>query len=301
MRSEPKTQGLFHVASPAKVTLHLRILRRLRNGHHAVRILLAPVSVYDRLSFALGGPAGVSLTVQSPEPLGAVEDNLVLRAARAFASAAGRPLGAALRLEKHIPAGAGLGGGSGNAAATLLALNRWCGHPVGPQRMHALARALGADVPFFLAPRPAWAEGEGELLRPVAALPPLALLIVKPPVSIGTGGAYALARAEAAGGPAPAREPDLRSVAGVAAGLFNAFEPALFPAYPVLGQLKAALLGAGAQGALLSGSGSAVFGLFADAPARDAAAAALADRAGRERWGLLPCHTLRAHRYDLVF
>jgi 4-diphosphocytidyl-2-C-methyl-D-erythritol kinase len=301
MRSVSKTQGPFRVASPAKVTLHLRILRRRSDGYHDVRIALAPVALYDRLTFMLGGERGVRLQVHAPESLGPPEENLVQRAALAFQAALGRPLAAAMRLDKAIPAGAGLGGGSGNAAATLVALNRWHGHPLGPERMEALARALGADVPFFLEPRPAWAEGIGERLTPLGPLPALELLLAVPPLAIATGAAYALARPEADGGPAPGAAPDFRSVAGVVEGLFNAFEAALLPRHPVLGTLRAALLEAGALGARLSGSGSALFGVFADGPARDAAAQTLAPRAAAEGWRLLPCRTLAAHRYDFVF
>jgi 4-diphosphocytidyl-2-C-methyl-D-erythritol kinase len=305
-----KTQGPFRVASPAKVTLHLRILRRRSDGYHEIRIALAPVALYDRLTFALGGSAGLALALEppegagpadAPEALGPPEDNLVLRAARAFQAALGEPVGGAIRLAKRIPAGAGLGGGSGNAAATLVALNRWHGMRVGPDRLHALATGLGADVPFFLEPRPAWAEGIGERLTPLGPLPALELLVVKPPLAIATGAAYAACWPEAAGGPAPAHEPDWSSVAGVVAGLFNAFEAVLLPRHPVLGAVRAALREAGALGVSLSGSGSALFGVFADAAARDAATARLTDRAHAEGWRLFPCRTLAAHRYDLVY
>lgn len=287
--------------SPAKVTLHLRILRRRSDGYHQVRIALAPVALFDRLTFSLGGSPGLHLEVQGEDSPPVLEDNLVGRAALAFQAALGWPLAAVLKLKKCIPSGAGLGGGSGNAAATLVALNRWHGHPFGPERLTVLAQELGADVPFFLEPRAAWAEGIGEHLFPLGPLPPLELLVIKPPLSISTGEAYGLARSEADGGPVPPAEPHWASVDGIAAGLFNAFEMALLPRYPVLGALKAALLEAGARGASLSGSGSAVFGVFADAAARDAAADRLAPRAAAEGWRLLACRTLNAHRYDFVF
>jgi 4-diphosphocytidyl-2-C-methyl-D-erythritol kinase len=298
MPSQMKTQGPFRVASPAKVTLHLRILRRRSDGYHDVRIALAPVALYDRLRFAPGGRAGVRLSVAGAQALGPPRENLVRRAALAFQQALGRPLALRVRLEKAIPAASGLGGGSGDAAATLVALNRSHGRPLGPGRLRELARGLGADVPFFLEPRPAWAEGIGERLAPLAGLPALELLVLAPPLSIATAEAYALAHAEADGGPAPAAEPDLRSVEGVVAGLFNAFEAVLLPRHPVLGEAKAALREAGALGALLSGSGSALFGVFATAAARDAAAQRLAGRAAAQGWRLLPCRTLASHRYE---
>jgi 4-diphosphocytidyl-2-C-methyl-D-erythritol kinase len=301
MRSGMKTQGPFQLDSPAKVTLHLRILRRLRDGYHAVRIAQAPVSLCDTLHLELGGAPGIALEVHAAEPLGDPAANLVTHAARAYEAALGRPLAARVRLEKRIPAGAGLGGGSGNAAAMLVALERRHGHALGEERLAALARELGADVPFFLAARPAWAEGIGERVHVLPALAPLTLLVIKPPLTLSTAEAYRLARAEADGGPRPAAEPDFRSVAGIVAGLHNAFEAALLPRHPLLAELKAALLGAGALGASLSGSGSAVYGIFADARTRDAAAAVLAPRAAAQGWRLLPCRTLAAHRYDFVF
>jgi 4-diphosphocytidyl-2-C-methyl-D-erythritol kinase len=312
----------MYIDSPGKVTLQLRILRRRSDGYHDIRIAQAPVSVYDRLHLRPGGAPGIRLAVRSAQPLGVSRDNLVRRAALAFQAALGEPLALTVRLEKHIPVGAGLGGGSGNAAATLVALERLHGHPLGPRRLHALAAELGADVPFFLDPRPGWAEGRGERLRPLGGLvlagapgplPALALLLVKPALSIATRDAYAAARAEADGGPAPVGdlaaerasdpggEPDWGTARSVAATLFNAFEAALLPRYPELGRIRAALLGAGALGASLSGSGSVVYGLFADAPARDAALGALTGEAQAAGWRLLPCQTLAGHRYDFVF
>lgn len=289
------------MASPAKVTLHLRILRHRRDGYHDVRIALAPVSLYDRLGFTLGGEPGVRLQVRGEDVPDAPQDNLAGRAALAFQAALGEPLAATLHLDKRVPPGAGLGGGSANAAATLVTLNRWYGHPLGPDHLEALARDLGADVPFFLDPRPAWAEGIGEHLRPLGPLPALELLVVKPPLAIATGAAYGVARSEADGGPAPAAAPRWDRAEAIVAGLFNAFEPALLPLHAELGELKAALREAGALGALLSGSGSAVFGVFDSVAARDAAAARLAPRAASQGWRLLPCRTLNAHRYDFVF
>lgn len=312
--------------TPAKVTLHLEILGRLENGYHEVELALAPVSIFDSI-FLLQkeSPSGLTLEIEpiqtagaapdSPPPENPVPDstdqNLAGRAALAYAEAAGVPIDMHLRLRKRIPAGAGLGGGSGNAGGLLTLLNRRDGHPLSHGRMEALALGLGTDVPFFLNPRPSLARGMGENLVPLEGLPRLELLIAMPGFSISTAEAYRLAgvdpdRPEAAASRRPMAEV-LRSPGAaplpehLAEALFNRFEAVLFPRYPELGLLKESLLEAGAAGASLSGSGSAVFGIFRDAPARDGALATLAPEAARRGWKLFPCHTLSRHRYDLIF
>lgn len=293
MRSGSKTQGTVYLATPAKVTPVLRVLGKRPDGYHEVAIALLPVSLYDALELATGGAPGIELAVESAQSLGAPEGNLVYRAARAFEDALGRPLSVRMRLRKHIPAGAGLGGGSGNAAGTLVALNRLHGNPLPDERLQALAAALGSDVPFFLAPRPSWATGRGERLAPLADVPVLPLVVVVPPLAIGTGEAYGLVEpvADARGAPR------LDSVVAVLRRLENAFEPALLPRYPVLGRIRAALGGAGAPGILLSGSGSAVFGVFPDEAAQTRAVRHLEAQAAAEGWRVLPCHTLSTHTY----
>ena len=156
--------------------------------------------------------------------------------------------------------------------------------------MAELARTLGADVPFFLAPQPMLARGIGDELTPWGDLPPWPLLIVKPAVSIATAAAYGRVQPRARPTvPAPGHD-----LAGVLAHLENDFEAALFPAYPLLARIKAELLAAGAAGALLSGAGSAVFGLFTASALRDRAVTALAPQ---ELGALLPCEMLSRHRY----
>lgn len=326
MRSDLKTQGLFRVDTPAKITLHLEILGRLENGYHEVELVLAPVSIFDSI-FLLQkqDPSGLSLEIEQAQPSRALpenrapqiavpqnpEQNLAGRAARAYGSAVGAPINMHLRLRKRIPAGAGLGGGSGNAGGMLTLLNRRDGHPLSPGRVKDLALELGADVPFFLNPRPVLARGIGEKLLPLDGLPRLELLVAMPGFSISTAEAYGLAgenldRPGAASSRRPLAQrpwppgtaPRPEQLAGT---LFNRFEAVLFPRHPELGAIKERLLAAGALGASLSGSGSALFGIFRDAQARDGALATLAPEAARRQWTLFPCHTLSRHRYDLIF
>jgi 4-diphosphocytidyl-2-C-methyl-D-erythritol kinase len=261
------------------------------DGYHEVRLALVPVSLYDEIAWEPGGKGLALEVVGSREALGPRRDNLVYRAALAFQSVSNLSVQGRLRLTKHVPSGAGLGGGSANAAGTLVVLNRWHGSPLSPRQLWELAQGLGADVPFFLAPQAQWAEGRGERLTPIADFPRLHVLVVKPPFGIRTAQAYRRTTPR----PEAAPRPPLRTVEEVLAALVNDFEPALFPAYPLLPEIKARLLAAGARGALLSGSGSALFGIFAAAAGRDAAAATLA--AQEPAWTVLPCDTLEHHDY----
>lgn len=301
MRTTGKTQGAnppwMRLRTPAKVSVTLQVLARRKDGYHSVRLVLFPVSLYDTLRLQSAPGIPLSLEVDSAEDLGPVEKNLVWRAARNFERAAGVALQAKFHLTKRIPSGSGLGGGSGNAAGTLVALNALHGHPLSPQALLAEAATLGSDVPFFIAARPALCEGRGEVLTPLERLPRLVLLVVKPGLSIETAGAYrALAEARA-GRPAPAPAPlaDLTTVDAVAAALHNDFEPVLCARHPELAEIRARLLAEGALGAVLTGSGAAVFGVFRERPQRDRAAERL-DREGR--WTILPCETLVDHSYD---
>jgi 4-diphosphocytidyl-2-C-methyl-D-erythritol kinase len=301
MRMTSKTQGAdplwMRVRTPAKVSIALQVLGKRKDGYHEVSLVLVPVSLYDTLAFCPEGENPLSLEVDSKEDLGRLEDNLVWRAAAVFQEATGMSLNDRILLAKHIPSGAGLGGGSGNAAGTLVALNALHGRPLAPQQLQVLAATLGSDVPFFVDPHPATCEGRGERLTPFAGFPSLPLLIVKPPFSIGTAEAYR-ALAQSRSGPAPVSPqpmPKLTTVDTVVSALHNDFEPVLFKSHPELAEIRDTLRKEGAAGAVLSGSGSAVFGIYRDPAARDGAAQRV--RADR-RWAVFPCETLTGHTYE---
>jgi len=290
----------MRLCTPAKVTILLRVVRPRKDGFHDVQGVLVPVSLYDTVEIERLPDKGLSLEVDSPEDLGTRENNLVWLAARAFETATGVPVGATIRLTKRIPSGAGLGGGSANAAATLVACNRLWGEPLEPADLQREAAALGSDIPFFLNPRPARIEGRGERLLRLPRFPHLTLLIVKPDFAIATGEAYRLlAEMRQAREPGPAQAagpiPALTTMDEVVAALHNDFEPVLFARHAELAEIKARLIAAGALGALLSGTGSALFGIFATAAARAPAAAELA-RTGR--WRVFPCESLSGHAYE---
>jgi 4-diphosphocytidyl-2-C-methyl-D-erythritol kinase len=289
-------------SAPAKVNLFLRVLAREEGGYHQIETLFQALELADRVGLQISWeeePGGIALQLEGVEEgaLGPSGENLVVRAARAFLEAAapsfeGRPPGVAIHLTKRIPHGAGLGGGSSDAAAVLRGLAALLPERVSPSHLQALAGRLGADVPFFLADTPlALGWGRGDQLLPLPPLPPRELLLLVPPEGISTPWAYAeLAahRSRAGSGPPPARilgaglvgDPGDTMVrwGQVTALAENAFQAALQPHRPDLEEIRRALEGVGASPALLSGSGSALFGVFATPGEADAAEEALARR-----------------------
>ncbi len=173
--------------APAKLNLFLHVTGRRDDGYHLLQSVFVPLSLADVLDFDLRNNGRIERT---GDVIGAAEADLALRAARLLQSAAGCPLGAAIHVQKHIPAGSGMGGGSSDAATTLIALNRLWGLNWPTSQLASLALQLGADVPFFLGPGPAWVEGVGEQLTPVAFPPaaaaPAFVLVVHPRVHVST-------------------------------------------------------------------------------------------------------------------
>ncbi len=177
--------------SPCKVNLLLNILGKRPDGFHELETVMHPVNLCDRLTFTRAG-RGVQLTCNDPR-LPTDLGNLVYRAAETFLVASAISDGVQIHLEKHIPLAAGLGGGSGNAATTLVGLNELFGHPLPPERLRDLAAGLGSDVSFFLQDQAALATGRGERvqpLEPLRALHGAAFLLIHPGFGISTAWAY---------------------------------------------------------------------------------------------------------------
>jgi len=263
------------VRVPAKINLHLEILGRRDDGYHELRTLLQSVDLYDDLSGEATGDGGIRLSV---EPAGAApegDDNLVVAAARRLAEATGCRSGAALWLRKRIPSGAGLGGGSADAAAALLLLADLWSLPRDPALLLPVASQLGADVPFFMVGGLALGVGRGDEVVALPDLPELGVVIVVPPVAVATAEVYR--RLEA---PSRWRRPT-GAVYSMASGLVrqpcwhelrNDLEPIVVRGWPEVAAALDALDRDGALRAGVTGSGSAVFGLYpAAARARDAA------------------------------
>ena len=242
----------------AKVNLTLAVGEKRPDGYHEVVSVMQRVSLCDTLT-AERTDSGVSLVCSDPTlPSGG--ENLAYRAASLFFRETGITGGAALTLEKHIPSQAGLGGGSSDAASVLLALRKLYAPALSDAALEVMAASLGSDVPFFIRGGTQLATGRGEVLSP---LPPLTdgwFVIVKPAESFSTPAMYRRLD-ELTPACAPSLPPLQSGLSALAAGLFNRFEAAV-PAGSAVWDIKARLTALGALAALLSGSGSAVFGLF---------------------------------------
>lgn len=262
----------LEIPSPAKVNLNLAVTGKRADGYHELVSLMVCVDFYDQISFHFEGRA-IKIRCHPPE---VPEDsaNLAFKAAACFREALMRRRGArasfGLRMDltKRIPVGAGLGGGSSNAATVLMVLNRYVGHPFAPGELAAMALSLGADVPFFLYGRPAIVTGIGERIAPYSGLDPLAVLIVFPGASLSTAAIYGslnlrLTKCE------KKLKGFLLKNETFKAGLHmcNDLELPAIQRCPEVLAIKSALLDQGAEGALMSGSGSAVIGLFKRADA----------------------------------
>ncbi len=268
--------------SPAKVNLNLAVTGKRSDGYHELVSLMACVDVYDRIRFVFDGN-DITLRCRMP---GVPEDegNLACRAARAFRGALrqkGAPAAFGLRmtLEKTIPPGAGLGGGSSNAATVLQVLNRRFDQPFTSEELAELALSLGADVPFFLYGRPAIVTGIGEKIQPCEGLFPYRVVIVFPGEGLPTPAVYSALNLELTKCEKKLKGFLLTNKAFRASrDMCNDLEAPAARRRPDILAIKTALLDAGAAGALMSGSGSAVFGLFKDAAAAQKAGEALSAR-----------------------
>ena len=281
VRSEPP--GL-RVEAPAKINVDLKVLGRDESGYHPLETHFAAVGLCDVVT-VVPAEEGLDLAVEGAD-LGDPRDNLVYRAAAAFLEQAGEVRGARIRLEKHIPAGAGLGGGSSDAASTLRLLNELYGRPLPDEALADIGRRLGADIPFFLSPHPsALGFDRGDRLVPIGPLPSTAVLLALPPIQVSSADAYARL-ADSRGGSAAfaaAEHSDVVNVRVVpdweraAKDATNDFEPVIFDLHPQLGVLRNDLEEAGAFLARLSGSGAAVFGLFSEGDVAEQTAESLSE------------------------
>jgi 4-diphosphocytidyl-2-C-methyl-D-erythritol kinase len=278
--------------SPCKVNLLLNTLGRRPDGFHELETVLQPIRLFDRLSF-VRVPQGIQLSCSVPG-LPADARNLVYRAAALFLEAAGIKEGVRVELQKNIPLAAGLGGGSGNAATTLLGLNELFGGPLAPGELQRLAASIGSDVPFFLQSQPALATGRGERIEPLESFPALtgaAFVLIHPGFGIATPWAYQhLARFPHAVNGRPGRAQELISrlrsadLATAGAEFYNSLEAPALEKYPLLALFQEFLRANGAAAALMSGSGSTTFGVFPSQAAAEALVEKLKSRFGEANW-----------------
>src|ERR1700742_1550058 len=255
--------------SPCKVNLILNILGKRPDGFHELETVMQPVNLFDELSFERGGN-GIQLTCDEPG-LPVDSKNLVYRAAEAFLKLQNLSAGVRIHLTKRIPMAAGLGGGSGNAATTLLGMNELFGAPLNIAALESIAATLGSDIPFFLHDQPALATGRGEKEQPLdtfAALRGKAFLLIHPGFGISTPWSYQnLARFPEALNGRPGRAQKLITwlqagdLKAADAEFYNSLEAPAFDKFPVLGLYKEFLKVNGALFSLMSGSGSTTFAI----------------------------------------
>jgi len=272
--------------APAKLNLGLRIVGRRADGYHELESLFAPLDLADRLELSVeeGAPSEVELALAGDAGGGVPADarNLAARAARAFLDAAGLCARVRIALEKRVPAAAGLGGGSSDAGAVLRALDRRFPGALAASELARLALRLGADVPYFLDPRPALVSGVGERRDPLPApLPALSLVLANPGAPLATAPVFA---AYAAGGARPSargalaaalREAQAGPVEALAARLApllaNDLEAAAEALCPGIAGVREVLRAGGALAVGLSGSGATLYGVYAGPEAAQAA------------------------------
>lgn len=263
----------------AKLNLFLSIHGLREDGYHELETLFQAIDLCDLVSVSLHHRGGISLRCNLPY-LPCDERNLAYKAAVAFFRAAGvENPGLHINIKKVIPVGAGMAGGSTDAACVLRLLNRAFGMPLSEKKLAETALSLGADVPFCLFGGTALAKGVGEKLRQLPPMPPCWFVVGKPGFSVSTKAAFALYDENPG-----AAEPDSGemmaalergSVEAVAKALYNSLEAPVAGDYPLIDRLRKTLLEKGALGARMTGSGSAVFGIFTEEAAAKAAAEAL--------------------------
>jgi 4-diphosphocytidyl-2-C-methyl-D-erythritol kinase len=265
--------------APAKINLTLDVLGRRPDGFHDLRTLMQSVSLCDKLTLTRRERPGLGIT-SNLHFLPTDRRNLVHAAAAAFFARSGlTPPGLHLHLEKQIPVGSGMGGGSADAAAALRLFNRFFQAGLPYDDLEALAAQVGSDVPFCVRGGTQLAEGRGECLTPVPPLPNCHIVLCKPPFSLSTSVVFSRVTAarlpwhpDNDGALRALRAGDLRALSQ---RLFNVLEPLIPHGQREIADIRGALLDAGALGALMSGSGPTVYGLFSDTDAARAAHGAL--------------------------
>jgi 4-diphosphocytidyl-2-C-methyl-D-erythritol kinase len=257
-----ETQSVYKIKAPAKLNIRLKVTGRRPDGYHDLVSVMVPIDLFDVLEMQVI-PEGLMFACRGlkvPDD----ESNLVAKAAQAFFTRAGLKKGISIRLEKRIPVAAGMGGGSSDAAAALLLLNQVCSKPLSPEDLHVTARALGADVPFFLASRPSLARGIGDILEPIEAWPEFWYVVVTPPIQVSTAWVYRNLQLKKLTSDEYHHISDIlrEKPAAIARILENDLESVTSARFPVIETIKHVLLDSGAEGALMTGSGPTVFGVF---------------------------------------
>lgn len=290
--------SVLKLPSFAKINWELSVLGRRADGFHELRTIFQTVTLHDELTFAETADERLHLTCDAPE-IPVDERNLICRAAAALKQRYNLRRGAAIHLEKRIPAEGGLGGGSSNAAVALMGLACLWRIETSKDELCALGARLGADVPFFFTGGTALGTGLGTHITPLPEVAAGQLLIVTPNEKVATAEAYKALNAHALTKPEgdtilPISRADEHFADSFPAALHNDFEPAVFRLKPEVERAKNSLVRAGARPALMTGSGSSIFGIFENQEARERAARALR---AETKWRVFSCSTLLRAQY----
>ena len=246
--------------SPAKVNLFLEVLGKRDDGYHDLATLMQRISLFDEMEFSLREEG---IVVKCPgSGLPEDERNIAYRAVRALLERAGCRGGVEIIIHKRIPMAAGLGGGSSNAASTLVVLNDFMGLAFSRDELIEIGATIGADVPFFIFEKTAWAFGIGDRLQEADNIPVLWFVLLNPGIEISTKTVYQGLDLGLTKEGIEFSIHNFRTAEEIAGGLRNDLENVAFRLFPVLADLKRVLLDHGALGSLMSGSGSTVFGIF---------------------------------------
>jgi 4-diphosphocytidyl-2-C-methyl-D-erythritol kinase len=248
--------------APAKLNIRLKVTGRRADGYHELVSIMVPVGLFDHIELELIHHARIMLSCQGLS-VPNNKENLAYRAASAFFSRAGIPRGISIKLTKNIPVSAGLGGGSSDAAFILKGLNEMGSNPLTEQELADLAVCLGADVPFFLLNRPCIVRGIGEILEPIEKWPKFWYVIVMPALEVSTEWVYGNLKLKLTKGEYQYIVNWLRKGRfEISRILENDLETVTGFHFPIIACIKKLLLDEGAEGALMSGSGPSVFGIF---------------------------------------
>jgi 4-diphosphocytidyl-2-C-methyl-D-erythritol kinase len=280
--SKPSINGVavksITLKAPAKVNYLLDVIRRRPDGYHDLRMVMQRVNLCDEITITLTDTPGISVTCGKqgvPDGPG----NIAWKAAKAMLDAASNGCGALISITKNIPVAAGLGGGSSDAATVLMGMNELLELGMSTQNMMDIGVTLGADVPFFIFKDTALAQGIGEELTTMPAMPPAWILLINPGVHVSTAWVYRNLQLTNRGD--LNKLPDSYGSHEDICSIFsNDLETVTIPAFPVIGEIKATMLQHGALAAMMSGSGPTVFGLFGDRDAAEKTRLALTEGTG---------------------
>ena len=279
----------LHLESPAKVNLRLEILKRRKDGYHEIRTVLQKISLHDTLHFALKKAKGVFITTNHPNlPVG--KDNLVYKAVQSMVKVSGYQGGVDINIQKRIPLGAGLGGGSSNTATTMKALNQLLRLNLPRKRLMEMGLGIGADVPFFFLEGAAIGSGIGEQLKK-KELPALWYVLIYPNFEVPARWAYqnfVLTNQQFHFN----LHKFLKTPEGISHILFNHLEGVVSRKYPQISVMKKIFFSAGALGTLMTGSGPTVFGLFQDDKSAMGAYEKINKTVARKGWVIFKAHSI---------